>query len=360
MNERLSKKISIYNFIFTIGIVLYHCKTFNTLYSAKPLAFFDAAYELYDLVGYICMGFFFMISAYLFYLGLTTEKSVYKKMQKRLLTLGVPFLAWNVIHLLWEIFYGVVKGNLRLGFWDFIWGFTFQPFDGPLWYMFALLLLMPIAPVLYKLKDHSKVFLGVVIGLFICCNLGKLFMTSDDAVTQWAARFVGYLPIYFLGAYFGLCKSEFVSNEAYSYKLVAPIAAGLSLLIIAYFAFLKQEIPLLNNVLYFVLPITVWLSTYNAMYDKISIGYPLKITFFVYAMHKLLIELLYMSMTKTIGFTSLPPIISFFAHFVVVAAVYFICLATAYIAGKILPSKMYFALSGGRVEGGRAKKQKTS
>ena len=356
MSEGLSKKLSLYNFIFTIGIVIYHCKNFNALYSSSVNGFLNKMYGLYDLIGLVSMGFFFMVSAYLFYLGINSNADLYKKMKKRVITLGIPFLTWNVIILLYNIFYGIVKGTLSLGFTDFILGFTFQPFDGPLWYIFALLLLMLFAPLIYKLKNHPKVFLGIIIGALVGGSLCKSLVTSDNEAIQWATRLIGYVPIYLFGAYFGLCKNEFVSKEKYNYKLVAIISASISVEIIVYFMLLKQDISVLNYILQLVLPITIWLSTYNSMYEKIKIRYPLKVTFFVYALHMLLIGIFNTLLTKAIGYNSLNPAISFFAHFVFVAILYFVCLAVAYISGKFLPSKFYFALSGGRVEGGRAAK----
>lgn len=349
MNECLSKKISIYNFIFTIGIVIYHSKNFHYLYSNQSSAFFDKMYNLYDLLASISLGFFFMVSAYLFYLGLNSQTDLYAKMKKRLYTIGIPFLAWNALVLAYEAVYGIIKGNLNLGFSDFALGFTFEPFDGPLWYMFALLLLMVVAPLIYKLKEHPNLFLGILIGIFVVCSLSKTFVVSDNAAIGWIMRLVGYIPLYFMGAYFGLCKSDFVSNEKYNRKFVAIVSACISVVIVIYFVFFGQSWRLFNYALSIILPVALWLSTCNSMYEKTKIRYPIKISFFIYAMHMLLIGILNTILTKIVGNGSLHPVLAFFGYFVFLAVLYFICLAVAYIAGKILPAKLYFALSGGRV-----------
>lgn len=356
MNERLSKKISIYNFVFTMGIVIYHCKNFNLLYSNKQTAFLDIMYNLYDLIGSISMCFFFMLSAYLFYVGLNSWVDLCKKMKKRVITLGVPFLVWNVIFLSYNIFYGVIKGSLNLNASDLIFGFSFVPFDGPLWYVFALLLLMIVSPLVYALKKYPGILLTVVIIAFAGCNAWKMLVVSDNTIIQWFSRLFTYVPIYLFGAYLGLCKSEAVSKEKYRYKLFAVLSAIVSLLIIACFIFCKQKHYLLNSALMFVLPIAVWMSTYISMYEKIKIRYPLKITFFVYCMHSLLIGIFNTILTKIVGNACFHPVLSFFAHFVFLAALYGFCLATAYVSGKILPPKLYFALSGGRIKS--LKKQK--
>ena len=353
MSEGLSKKISIYNFIFTIGIVIYHCKNFNILFSRQTNVFLDKVYNLYDLIGYISMGFFFMLSAYLFYVGLENKSDIYRKIKKRLFTLGIPFLAWNCIFLLYEIFYGIIKSNLKISIFDLIWGFTFKPFDGPLWYVLALLLLMLIAPIVFKLKNRPNVLLGIVVGVLVGSNIWKICVVPENATVEWISRLVMYLPFYFLGTYLGLCKSDVVSKGKYNYKLVHIISICISIVIIAYFVFWKQNVLILDNVLLFILPIAIWLSTNNSLYEKIKIRYPLKVTFFIYAMHMLLIGIMNTVLTKLIGYGSLPPMVSFFAHFVFVAVLYGICLAVAYVTGKILPSKIYFALSGGRVVGSK-------
>lgn len=354
MNERLSKKISIYNFIFTIAIVIYHCKNFNDLFSSRQNWPLDVAYAFYDLIGYIAMGFFFMISSYLFYLGIDKDADLYGKMKKRLLTLGIPFLVWNLLFLVYKLGMQIVKTrSISISPIDLLLGFSFRAFDGPLWYILALLLLMAFAPLIIKLKNHPRVLLIIVALSLIVSNVCRILVLPDNEMVQWVVRLVGYLPLYLIGVYFGLAKSEIIAKERYNYKAVSVASIAVSILIIAYFLFFKQEIPLLNNLLLFVLPITVWLSTYNSMFERASIKYPMKVTFFVYAMHTALIGVLNSVLNKIIGYNSLHPIVSFFAHFVFAAVLYFVCLATAWILGKILPKKLYFALSGGRVEGKR-------
>ena len=124
----------------------------------------------------------------------------------------------------------------------------------------------------------------------------------------------------------------------------------MSVAITVYVVFFKTAVPVLNDVLLHVLPITVWLSTGNALFKNVKIAYPLKITFFVYAMHNILIGIMNTVIGKIVGLNSLNPIVAFFAHYLMVAILYLVVLAFAYITGKILPKKAYFALSGGRVD----------
>ena len=354
MNERLSKKISIYNFLFTVGIVIYHSKNFYHLYTSSSSAFFDRMYDLYYSFVYICMGFFFMISAYLFYIGLKSEADVYKKMKKRLFTIGIPFLVWNLLVGAYEILYSIIKGTYDLDIVDYLLGLTIEPFNGPLWYLVALMVLMLIAPLIYKLKEHPNVFLGVLAGVIVLCCAWRVIFDENDRVVHW---FMQYLPLYFIGAYFGLCKSDFVANEKYNYKLVSIVSAVVSVLILVYFVFLDQGWILFGYVLSLILPVTIWLSTYNSMFERFKLGYPVKASFFVYVMHMTLIGIFNTIITKVFGYGSMHPVVVFLAYFVFVAALYAVCLVFAYVAGKILPEKLYFALSGGRVKGGRAKKE---
>ena len=158
MSDNLSKKLTVYNFIFTICIVIYHWKNFNVIFSAQQTIVTDTLYLFYDTLGTIALGIFFMISGYLFYLGIDNKIKLFNKIKRRVSSLVVPFIVWNALMLVYKILYGIYSHDLNISVKDILLGFSFVPFDGPLWYMFALILLIGLSPLALNLKTLRKCF----------------------------------------------------------------------------------------------------------------------------------------------------------------------------------------------------------
>lgn len=350
MNESLSKKISIYNFICTLGIVIYHWKNFYILFSNKENYLSDSLYNFYDLLASISLGFFFMTSAYLFYLGIDSGVKLVKKIKKRLITLGIPFIVWNILCFAYSSTYSLIRGRgLDVSLGDIILGFTLDPFDGPFWYIVALIVLMSISPLLLKLKKKPQLFLIVVITLTIVCSIVHSEISSENMFVSWLLRLLNYTPIYIFGAYLALCKSRIFSRGRYINKVISVLALLSGATIVLYFTLVDVEANAFTWCLKAVLPILLWLAVPDELFGKAKIVFPIRISFFLYAMHGTLIGILDTIFTKLVGYNNMPLILSIICHIVLFTILYLVCLAFAFITKKILPKKIYFALSGGRV-----------
>ena len=178
MNQQLSNKIKVYNFIFTIGIVIYHWKNFSQLFSIQQNVLTDTLFILYDTIGYIALGIFFMNSGYLLYQGVDHMQKLLEKLKRRVSSLIVPFLTWNALMLAYQILYCFYSGKFNITLTDLLLGFSFVPFDGPLWYIFALVLLMSLSPLIIKLGQYPKVFGGIVATVCICAFLFDVFVKN--------------------------------------------------------------------------------------------------------------------------------------------------------------------------------------
>lgn len=350
MNENLSKKISIYNFVFTMCIVIYHWKNFHILFSEKQLYLFDKLYTFYDNLGYISLGIFFMISGYLFYLGIDNRETLVKKIKRRLFSLGVPFIVWNTLMLAYYILHGFYSRTFSFSVKDIILGFSFFPFNGPFWYIFALLLLMGVSPLVLKTQKYKRAFFCILIIVYIGAYLWGTLIESNSQIIGWISRLIYYIPAYMVGAYFGICKSDAIINEKYNVKVTTIIARILSVLFILYFVVFDLDVQGINWIILHGLPITIWLSFSNKMFNKVKINYFIKNTFFVYAMHAFVISVINTIIIKIAQYNSMHYIISFVLHFVCIGVLCLTCTCFALVARKILPSKIFGMLTGGRVE----------
>ena len=145
----ISLKISLFTLISTLFIAFYHSSSYffylnnPTIYKHK-----DIVMQVIELLGSVAMSYFFITSAYLYFHNITS-KSVYSKITSRIKSLLIPFLIWNLIYLVVSLIR--LKSTQYFSMKDLILGFSFRPFNGPLWYIFALLILFIITSPINKI-----------------------------------------------------------------------------------------------------------------------------------------------------------------------------------------------------------------
>ena len=190
MNERISRKISALSLIIVLGIVVYHS---------------DIRYAIprYFEFSMVYMPYFYMISGYFAFRGLTKE-NMGRRIAKRCYTLLVPYLLWNVVQCIYYVI--VTRFNFRMTVRETIESFLFSPPCIPSWYLFSLFVMVVISlPLLRPLfKDRKKALIPLIFSFAI-----------SFAVYAWfpyaiAESFVGggfliktfqYYPAFMMGAY---------------------------------------------------------------------------------------------------------------------------------------------------------------
>lgn len=146
MTSYLSKVISISRFPMICGVVMIHSQIFSQSYISLLCG---------EIYGRICVPFFFLISGYLFFQRYeNTVVSYKKKVGKRVKTMLIPYLLWNLIA---YIIYAYGTGDMQPSqFLESFWVVTgksgHSPADGPLWFLRSLIFLSVISPVLYVIN----------------------------------------------------------------------------------------------------------------------------------------------------------------------------------------------------------------
>lgn len=107
MTKYLSIKLSIMYAILIIMVVYIHSN-----YTEAKKWEFASFLQTFTSVGIcrIANCLFFSISGYLFVRNISSMKDVFHKIKKRLRTLLVPYLLWNIIFVLWFIVLEVIPG----------------------------------------------------------------------------------------------------------------------------------------------------------------------------------------------------------------------------------------------------------
>lgn len=351
MNKGLSKKITLLNFLFTIGIVIYHSKDFQPRFATEVTPPLECLYRFNDLLGFISLGFFFTVSAYLLYLGVDSGQKLTEKIKKRLVSLGIPFLVWNLLYFAVDLSYSLLKkAPLSLSVTDVLLGFSFEPYDGPFWYIFALICLLALSPLLLRLKKHPRVFLALIAVVFVGCGAAFELVPQTNPALVWLVRMANYLPTYMLGAYLALCREADMTRDRFETVAVSRICGVVSVGLILYFSLWNPSVPYVNWILLKLLPFSVWLSVRGIKLENMRVPFPLTISFFLYAAHSLLITLYNGVFLKLFGLGSLPPILAVAVYLVLLALIYLTCLLGGFVAKKCFPKKLFFALTGGRVQ----------
>ncbi len=203
MNKNASYKISWMTFIANVFILLEHAdlglKDSNCCIGYVMSFFSDLAVPM--------MGWFFFITAFLFFRRINSLEKIGNNIKKRLFTLLVPYIIWNTIGMILHILSGDYTGGFS------IWKLLRDSYlfynglgcgDGPLWYIARLFTYLLITPVIYYLIKYGKIY------LFIFC---EIVMIACNAIFHFGNYdFLFFLPIFWAGAYIGMIESEKFEN----------------------------------------------------------------------------------------------------------------------------------------------------
>lgn len=349
--QNFRKKITLFSFVLTFFVVLSHWQEYLSIVShgegVRAVGFITS---FYSLMGSVALVSFFMMSGFLFFSGVENMSDLKGKIIRRAVSLGIPFVVWNLFNLLFNIAYGLYKGNLDIGVVDIISGFTISPFNAPMWYLLALLVLMCLSPLMLLLKKHPRVALIVAVLVFFGVPFLYNIWQTDSIILLWVKRLVGYLPLYFIAGVLAIHKKDAVVSDG-EYKYARVISLGsliISLSIILVFTFGNIESTVVRLFTYQSLPLFLWLSLPTGALDKISIKFPLTIAPFLYGMHIVLKLILNSVWTQKLFLNvDFPLWLDIIFQFMLVGIMYGICLFTAFVLKKILPEKIYRILAGG-------------
>lgn len=349
MKKCVSNKITIINFIMTMCIVIYHFwygynGQFNIAnnWSGCVLRGFNG---FCNFLGILAMSMFFLLSGFLLYNGANTSKDMLKKWKSRIFTLLIPFLIWNTFMLLYKMI--AYELNAFTSFWDFISGYIVDPYNGPLWYMIALFILMLFAPLVIKLKNHKKFS---IVFMFVVIVLSQLpiydFLTSK---IWYLGNTLSYFPLYVIGAFMGMHYSDKIFKQDYNVKKFRLISfAVMALCLLLYFTI--KHFLVIKLIVVFA-PISLWFILDAKIFNK-KILFPFKVSFFMYVMHApFLISIAYKVMSLFYYSRGwMYPIEAVLYRILGTVLIWGMAIAFAYLFKFIFSEKVYSAMSGNRTK----------
>lgn len=188
MNQTvLSRTIAFLRFPLAAAVVLQHSILDKVNVGGQMLmsmedypVYYHVAYCLSKVCMRISVPTFFIISGILFfYRSDGFSPSAYgNKLRKRVRTLLVPYVLWNLIFILllslaWAVFPGLMSGNNKsvvdytvgdwlAAFWNVTEGYF--PIDSPLWFIRELMVVSVCSPVVYWLVKHLRHWVLLLFG----------------------------------------------------------------------------------------------------------------------------------------------------------------------------------------------------
>ena len=331
------------------------------LHSGSDLISLDVNFTIFGkflikvLTGFICqtaVPIFFFISAFLLfskYRNSTNIISEYKIQQKkRIKTLLVPYLLWNLFGVIYVYIKCYFKGDSIDEYPNFFLCFIalpdkIFPADGPLWFIRDLIIMNVLSPILYVLFKNKHLCV-CAIGMLLICHIFKIIPTS-----LYPNLYIDVI-FYPLGAAFGLLNldSGKFGKTGTTCLLLACVFIVLCRIYTIFFPDIIDFslLPIFELFFLFLLisignllpPSPGKMASYLLNYSQYC--------FFIYALHGLIIKPILIAMLKVTSIVSFSEIVSFIY---IIAPI--ITIAVCVLCQNIIKSysyKLYSILTGNR------------
>lgn len=226
--EAQSRAIEVLRFPLAVLVVCIHSYYFNQQHinaigTGVGASIVQHTIDLISIVLTDCaVPMFFVISGYLYFLKNQnpTFCQYLKKTKGKIPTLVVPYLVWNLVAIIFYPgnFFHATWLEKILGFWsrNLAWGNFTGPWDGPLWFIRDLFVVMLLAPVICKIIRKTSLLLpllltaiffcypkhnlcpGISLVSFLFFSIGAWLAIKRPDFSSWFSRkkFIFLLPIF--------------------------------------------------------------------------------------------------------------------------------------------------------------------
>ncbi len=174
-------KVSMFQLVCCIMVIWSHAGNaemfLGKLDAAHPLMVLE--YDIIPAVIGVCIPCFLMISGYLFFRNFTIDM-LKGKWERRIKTLLIPYLIWNLLYYFGYLIMSSVpmlakfttKTGLTFSFTGMIKAMIFYTYNPVFWFMFQLILLVILAPVIYLFLKNKWVGAVTLVVIALCVLFG--------------------------------------------------------------------------------------------------------------------------------------------------------------------------------------------
>lgn len=330
LSKTKSDKFTLFTFWMTICIVCYHAAPHLLIMAS--MGGYDR--NFFETLGPIALNYFFATSAYFFF---SSEHCFAFKMKKRIKTLCLPFVVWNTLYF---PLYILQNGIPNLS--TIVLGYTLEPFDGPLWYIFVLYIFFGLSYCIDCIRSSNPkgvLFLALLISIYAAL-FHQFFISGSISFMYdyWLERTIRMIPAFLFGAYCGKSKNKKILKLPHiAVMIIAVVSWGLA----TYFGDCFVTVLLL-----YICAVCLWFGFPDINLELEPILR--RSTFLIYAVHEGIVIVLLAFMNKT-GLCN--AIINRTCFIGCLLTFLFIVLGTAILIVKIIeqcPVEVSGMLTGGR------------
>ena len=249
LSKEISRKISFFNWGFILIIVLFH----------SELRYF---YPLIEDFTAVSISYFFYISAFFFYRGLSSENN-FIRLKKRCFSLLLPYFLWNFIYVL------LYLRLYKFTFESLIRGFTVSPFCMPTWYFLTLFIFFLPSPFIKRALEKSHLTIIMLILGVTISYLGYIRFQQELALIPffggYLIRMAAYLIPYLLGA---IIATRFENGISVKWKDCVIGIFGSCIIIFLLLCNISIE---MRWILCFILPLALWEAVPENLFRVVKI-----------------------------------------------------------------------------------------
>ena len=282
------KKKEFISFLLSILVFFIHSYFAQDIVSDNFISVINqkVSYFFSRSITQFAVPMFFMLSGISFFKDYNNKK-YFSKIKRRLFTLIIPYLLWNTIWMLWEIFtsYSFVSNfsanseAYPLTLTSILKGIFFYGCNTPFWFIFDLIIFSLAAPLVFLIIKNTYVGIISVIVLSVITLFGIHIPIN-----------VFYSPIsiifYLMGAIIGYHFFEFASKKSSKPLQIA------SVIFLASYILAKNIVPqeihidnyLIQTTVYTLAAFSLW-NVSDIFIERIKPRAIYRRSFAIYAMH---------------------------------------------------------------------------
>ncbi len=166
-------RITIYSFILTLMVIWVHAvapsDVADCLQAGKDCISLKAESMLGTGLGQLAVPGFFFMSGYLFFRNMDPHQGIAEtadlfrtKLRKRVFSLVLPYIIWNVIY--YAVY--IAAGRAKIGINELISAVISYRYNPVFWYLQQLILITAAAPLLYVLIRRKTAALAAAVCIF--------------------------------------------------------------------------------------------------------------------------------------------------------------------------------------------------
>ena len=276
MLSREKNKISYLHFILSVLVILIHSINNETK--------FEQFFSIEKGIGQFAVPLFFIISGFLFFRTADTINDVKQKIIKRIDTLLIPYLIWNLIYYALYMLRNPGTGLDVAQILDAAFNYTYNP---AFWFINQLILLIIISPILFHILKQKKyvIIFCVLISACIIFELDIPYINEDAIVYYFAGGIFAKL--------YNNNKVSFIDRKSIVFTLMAFVLTFVLNRITYNMIYVNQNL----RTVFIYLIILVRLSAGFAIFYFVDLFFRynsvpnfMENTFFLYAIHYMIVK----------------------------------------------------------------------